>query len=97
MKTMLADTDALWKRAGDRARRAEEERDSALARCETWKRNIEHQYRRAAAAEKARDDAVLAERARINGWWEAWRMTPMTHAERDVGIASGAPAPGGGK
>jgi hypothetical protein len=48
-------------------------------------------------AVKERDEAVLSERARVNGWWWEWKRGYVGPDARDAGIASGAPAPKAGK
>jgi hypothetical protein len=71
----------------------EMERDKAVA-------TMKHERATCLADARAKE-AVLAERARVNGWWMAWRRSRdvdedyMTSEARDAGIASGAPAPGG--
>ena len=42
-------------------------------------------------------EAVLAERARVNGWWMKYLRRQVSRETVGEGIASGSPAPGGGK
>lgn len=59
---------------------------------------MKHERATCLADERAKE-AVIAERARVNGWWMVWLTQQgnrvMTVGERDDGIASGASAPKG--
>lgn len=91
----------VWKSRAEEAEKARDElRDKAewwMKKCAEVEQERDKRERATCLSDERVKEAVLAERARVNGWWLVWWHERLDAREREKGIASGAPVPGGGK